>query len=125
MGGDGGGTTGSIRAIESPVGATGAGAGVGTALGAGVVAGAAKAATGGGGAAAPRLVHMGRDRLLEGGLPSLDFSNLSFAQFDPSIRGAGDTIVNVEVNGGDPQSVVDAIQRWTRQNGPLPIAVTY
>jgi hypothetical protein len=51
---------------------------------------------------------------------------LSLNQIDPSIGGTmGQTIVNVEVNGGDPQSVVDAIQRWTRQNGPLPIAVTY
>jgi len=125
LGGEGGSGTGSARQFESPVSSSGSTAAVVPSLGAGVVAGAASRATGSGGAAAPRLVDMGRDRLLEGGLPSLDFSNLSFAQIDPSIRGAGDTIVNVEVNGGDPQSVVDAIQRWTRQNGPLPIAVTY
>ena len=32
----------------------------------------------------------------------------------------GGTTVNVNVNGGDPKAVVDAIVRWSRQNGPLP-----
>jgi hypothetical protein len=126
MGGDGGGTTGSIRAIESPVGATGAGAGVGTALGAGVVAGAAKAATGGGTAAAAAPKLTGPDGYVGPGYGEIPIAMLSLDQIDPSIGGTqGQTIVNVQVDGGDPQSVVDAIQRWTRQNGPLPIAVTY
>lgn len=30
------------------------------------------------------------------------------------------TTVNVNVNGGDPRAVVDAIVRWSRQNGRLP-----
>lgn len=30
------------------------------------------------------------------------------------------TTVNVNVNGGDPRAVVDAITRWSRQNGRLP-----
>jgi hypothetical protein len=37
--------------------------------------------------------------------------------------GGGDTYVTINVNGGDPRAVVDAITRWYRQNGPLPIKV--
>jgi len=127
LGGEGGGGgTGSIRAIESPVSSSGATAAVVPSLGAGVVAGAASRATGGGGAAAgaPRLT--GPDGYVGPGYGEIPIAMLSLDQIDPSIGGTmGQTIVNVEVNGGDPQSVVDAIQRWTRQNGPLPVAVTY
>lgn len=40
----------------------------------------------------------------------------------PNARGlsTAGTVVNVHVNGGDPQAVVDAIVKWSRQNGPLP-----
>jgi hypothetical protein len=31
--------------------------------------------------------------------------------------------VNIYVNGGDPQAVVDALRRWNRSNGPLPVTV--
>ena len=31
--------------------------------------------------------------------------------------------VTINVNGGDPQAVVDALTRWYRQNGPLPVKV--
>jgi hypothetical protein len=31
--------------------------------------------------------------------------------------------VTIHVNGGDPQAVVDALTRWYRQNGPLPVKV--
>ena len=119
-GGGSGGGTGSIRAIESPV----SGTATMPSLGAGVVAGAASRATGGGGAAAaaPRLT--GPDGFLGFGLGEVPVM-LSETQIDPSIRQGGNTNVTVNVDGGDPQSVVDAIQRWTRQNGPLPIAVTY
>jgi SLT domain-containing protein len=33
----------------------------------------------------------------------------------------GGMIINV--NGGDPQAVVDALRRWNRSNGPLPLTV--
>lgn len=33
--------------------------------------------------------------------------------------------VTIHVNGGDPQAVVDAIRRYYRQNGPLPVGVAY
>jgi hypothetical protein len=39
-----------------------------------------------------------------------------------SIGGGG---VTIHVNGGDPQAVVDALRRFYRQNGPLPIGVAY
>lgn len=31
--------------------------------------------------------------------------------------------VTINVNGGEPQAVVDALTRWYRQNGPLPVKV--
>jgi hypothetical protein len=31
--------------------------------------------------------------------------------------------VTINVNGGDPQAVVDALRRWNRSNGPLPLTV--
>jgi hypothetical protein len=31
--------------------------------------------------------------------------------------------VTINVQGGDPQAVVDALTRWYRQNGPLPVKV--
>jgi hypothetical protein len=39
--------------------------------------------------------------------------------------GVGGGGVTIYVNGGDPQAVVDALRRFYRQNGPLPIGVAY
>jgi len=36
---------------------------------------------------------------------------------------AGGTVINITVTSADPQAVVEAIRRYTRTNGPLPIAV--
>lgn len=33
--------------------------------------------------------------------------------------------VTINVNGGDPQAVVDALRRFYRQNGPIPVGVAY
>lgn len=33
--------------------------------------------------------------------------------------------VNITVQGGDPQAVVDALRRFYRQNGPIPVGVAY
>ena len=33
--------------------------------------------------------------------------------------------VTINVNGGDPNAVVDALKRFYRQNGPLPVGVAY
>lgn len=35
----------------------------------------------------------------------------------------GGSNVTIYVNGGDPQAVVDALRRWNRSNGPLPLTV--
>jgi len=127
VGGGGGSTTSAadLRMIESGAASLGAaGAGAAGTMGAPSAAAAAAAATGGGTAAAPKLT--GPDGFVGPGYGEIPIAMLSLDQIDASIGGTqGQTIVNVEVNGGDPQSVVDAIQRWTRQNGPLPIAVTY
>jgi hypothetical protein len=36
----------------------------------------------------------------------------------------GDTYVTINVQGGDPQAVVDALRRYMRQNGSVPIRVS-
>lgn len=41
-----------------------------------------------------------------------------------STVGGGDTNVTIHVNGGDPNAVVDALRRYVRQNGAVPIRVT-
>jgi hypothetical protein len=38
--------------------------------------------------------------------------------------GMGGNTVNINVNGGDPQSVVNALRTYMRQNGSVPIAVS-
>jgi hypothetical protein len=37
--------------------------------------------------------------------------------------GGGGNTININVNGGDPQAVVDALRRYNRSNGPLPVTV--
>jgi hypothetical protein len=41
-----------------------------------------------------------------------------------SQMGGGGTTVNINVNGGDPQSVVNALRTYMRQNGSVPIRVS-
>jgi len=36
----------------------------------------------------------------------------------------GNNVTN-QVNGGDPQAVVDALRKFYRQNGPIPVGVSY
>jgi hypothetical protein len=33
------------------------------------------------------------------------------------------TDITINVNGGDPQAIVDALRQWERSNGPLPVSV--
>lgn len=40
------------------------------------------------------------------------------------MRGGGNN-VTIHVNGGDPNAVVDALRKYYRQNGPLPVGVSY
>jgi hypothetical protein len=37
----------------------------------------------------------------------------------------GGNNVTIHVNGGDPQQVVDALRKFYRQNGPIPVGVSY
>jgi len=37
------------------------------------------------------------------------------------VGGQGGTNVNINVNGGDPQSVVDALRNYMFRNGTVPI----
>jgi hypothetical protein len=39
--------------------------------------------------------------------------------------GMGGNNVTIHVNGGDPQAVVDALRKFYRQNGPIPVGVSY
>jgi phage-related protein len=39
--------------------------------------------------------------------------------------GGGGNNVTIHVNGGDPNAVVDALRKYYRQNGPLPVGVSY
>jgi hypothetical protein len=39
--------------------------------------------------------------------------------------GGGGGNVTINVNGGDPQQVVDALRKFYRQNGPIPVGVSY
>jgi hypothetical protein len=38
--------------------------------------------------------------------------------------GGGGTTVNINVNGGDPNAVVQALRTYMRQNGSVPIRVS-
>jgi hypothetical protein len=131
IGGDGGGsrsTVAAIAAADMPGAGGGAGSGSGAlpGMGVGVAQSAASRAT-----SAARnavVVPSGPDGYVGPvGLPEIGFQNLSLSQIDPSIGGTAgvNQQVNINVDGGDPNAVVDAIQRWYRQNGPIPIAVTF
>lgn len=56
------------------------------------------------------------------GVPDLGMIDLSLEQIDPSIRQAAPD-VTINVNGGDPNAVVDALRRYMRTNGAVPIRV--
>jgi len=40
------------------------------------------------------------------------------------MRSMGGNNVTINVNGGDPQAVVDALRRYMYQNGTIPIRVS-
>lgn len=69
-----------------------------------------------------------------GYLPDVDFQKFTFdanratsgivnpSGLTPDAMSGG---VTINVNGGDPQAVVDALRRYYRQSGPIPVAVQY
>jgi hypothetical protein len=128
LGSDGGtrSTVAAISAGDMPGAASAAAGGAVAGLGAGYATSAAKKATNA--AKSAVVVPSGPDGYVGPmGLPEIGFQNLSLSQIDSSIGGTAgvNQQVNINVDGGDPNAVVDAIQRWYRQNGPIPIAVTF
>jgi hypothetical protein len=132
LGSDGGSrsTVAAISAADMPgatsAGGTGSGSGAIPGLGAGYATSAAKKAT-----SAARnavVVPKGPDGYVGPmGLPEISLANLSLAQIDPSIGGTAGMPapdVTINVNGGDPNAVVDALREYMRQNGSVPITVS-
>jgi len=61
-------------------------------------------------------------------LPGIEHRDFSFGNFTGSVvHQAQQPVnnVNIEVHGGDPNAVVEALRRYYRQSGPLPVAVQY
>lgn len=125
--GESGGTPSTKAAIEA---ADMASASAGATATAGLNLGSATAGSSSGGAAAKvaAVVPKGPDGYVGPmGLPEISLGGLRLDQIDSSIGGTAgvNQQVNINVDGGDPNAVVDALQRWYRQNGPVPISVTY
>jgi hypothetical protein len=132
IGGDGGGsrsTVAAIAAADMPGGGGGAGSGSGAlpGMGAGVAQSAASRATSA--ARSAVVVPSGPDGYVGPmGLPEISLGGLRLDQIDPSIGGtrgmAAAPDVTINVNGGDPNAVVDALREYMRQNGSVPITVS-
>ena len=52
------------------------------------------------------------------------FTPSSSGNITPNHAMAGGSTITVNVNGGDPNQVVAAIQRWVRDNGSIPMTTT-
>ncbi len=130
MGSDGSrSTVAAISAADMPGAGEGAGSGSGAVpgLGAGVAQSAAKKATSA--ARSAVVVPTGPDGYVGPmGLPEVSLGGLRLDQIDPSIGGtrgmAAAPDVTINVNGGDPNAVVDALREYMRQNGSVPITVS-
>jgi hypothetical protein len=132
IGGDGGGSRSTVAAISAgdmPGAGGGAGGGSGAipGLGAGVAQSAASRATSA--ARSAVVVPKGPDGYVGPmGLPEISLGGLRLDQIDPSIGGtlgmAAAPDVTINVNGGDPNAVVDALREYMRQNGSIPITVS-
>jgi predicted ThiF/HesA family dinucleotide-utilizing enzyme len=48
----------------------------------------------------------------------------SFDRMGEFGMGGGGTTVNINVNGGDPNAVVQALRTYMRQNGSVPIKIS-
>jgi hypothetical protein len=128
LGSDGGtrSTVAAISAGDMPGAASAAAGGAVAGLGAGYASSAAKKAT----QAAKSVVAVpkGPDGYVGPmGLPEISLGGLRLDQIDPSIGGTAgmaQTNVEINVNGGDPNAVVDALRTYMRQNGSVPITVS-
>ena len=133
LGSDGGSrsTVAAISAGDMAIAASsGAGAGSGSGalpgLGAGYASSAAKKATEA--ARSAVVVPRGPDGYVGPmGLPEISLGGLRLDQIDASIGGTAGMAapdVTINVNGGDPNAVVDALRMYMRQNGSVPITVS-
>lgn len=132
LGSDGGSrsTVAAISAADMPgatsAGGTGGGSGAIPGLGAGVAQSAASRATSA--ARSAVVVPKGPDGYVGPmGLPEISLGGLRLDQIDASIGGTANMPapdVTINVNGGDPNAVVDALRAYMRQNGSVPIRVS-
>ena len=131
MGDEGGGSRSTVAAISAGdmaivAGGAGSGSGAIPGLGAGYASSAAKKATEA--ARSAVVVPSGPDGYVGPmGLPEISLGGLRLDQIDPSIGGTAgmaQTNVEINVNGGDPNAVVDALRTYMRQNGSVPITVS-
>jgi hypothetical protein len=129
LGSDGGtrSTVAAISAGDMPGAASAAAGGAVAGLGAGYATSAAKKATSA--AKSSVVVPSGPDGYVGPmGLPEVSLGGLRLDQIDPSIGGtrgmAAAPDVTINVNGGDPNAVVDALREYMRQNGSVPITVS-
>ena len=130
IGGDGGGSRSTVAAISAgdmPGAASAAAGGAVAGLGAGYATSAAKKATSA--AKSAVVVPKGPDGYVGPmGLPEISLGGLRLDQIDPSIGGtrgmAAAPDVTINVYGGDPNAVVDALREYMRQNGSVPITVS-
>ena len=126
--GDDGGTRSTKAAIEAgDMAATSSAAASNAGLGLG--GGSTTAAAGG--SSAPKVVGVvpkGPDGWVGPmGLPEISLGGLRLDQIDPSIGGTAGMPapdVTINVNGGDPNAVVEALRTYMRQNGSVPITVS-
>ena len=63
----------------------------------------------------PTLAMIGEGREPEAVIPLSKMGSMGF--------GGGSTNITVNVNGGDPNSIVRALQQYTRNTGPLPVGI--
>ena len=114
--------------VSSAMAAAGAGSVSGpvSGLGAGYATSAAKKATEA--AKSAVVVPKGPDGYVGPmGLPEISLGGLRLDQIDASIGGTANMPapdVTINVNGGDPNAVVDALRAYMRQNGSVPIRVS-
>lgn len=105
------------KVIDTVGGVVGAvGKGIGKGIGAvGNVFGFAE----GGVVTRPTLAMVG-----EGGEPEYIIPSSKMGPMLAEFGGGGGTTVNITVNGGDPEAVVDALRRYMFRNGTVPIKVS-
>jgi hypothetical protein len=61
--------------------------------------------------------------IAEAGEPEAVIPLSKLNQFTNGNNGGGN--VTIHVNGGDPNAVVEALRKYYRQNGPIPVGVSY